>query len=130
GWNVEVLVDRINLHPELRQRLYWIPSGGDNDVRNLLEGASALIQASIWEGFGLPLIEAGSLGVSLVASDIAVFREIAGNSATYFPVGDAMALSKVIRDVLDGERTRDSSDIRYRSWGEASLQLADVLGLA
>ncbi|HJR15021.1 MAG TPA: glycosyltransferase [Rhodanobacteraceae bacterium] len=130
GWNVEVLVDRINLHPELRQRLYWIPSGGDNDVRNLLEGASALIQASIWEGFGLPLIEAGSLGVALVASDIAVFREIAGNSATYFPVGNATALSRIVRDMLDGERTRDSSGIRYRSWGEASLQLADVLGVA
>jgi len=130
GWNVEALVDRVQRHPELGRRLQWLEDASDGDVRHLLGDAAALIQASIWEGFGLPLIEAARLGVPLVASDIAVFREIAGKSAEYFPVGDAMALAKAIADTLDGRQPPDSSNIQFHSWADASQQLADVLGVA
>lgn len=130
GWNVDALVDRIQRHPELGHRLQWLEEASDADLRYLLGSASALIQASIWEGFGLPLIEAARLGVPLVVSDIAVFREIAGNHANYFPIGEATALAEVIKAILNGEQTRDSSVIPCRSWAEASLQLANVFELA
>lgn len=129
GWNVEVLVERIQRHPELGHRLLWLEEASDADLRHLLTNASALIQASIWEGFGLPLIEAARLGVPLVASDIAVFREVASDNANYFPVGDVAALAEVVKAISNGEPTRDSSAIPCRSWAEASLQLVDVLGV-
>lgn len=128
GWNVDALVERIARHPERDRRLFWLQGGSDGDVRHLLEDSTGLIQASIWEGFGLPLIEAGSLRVPLLASDIAVFHEIAGDAAMYFPVGDAKALANLVVLTVDGEPARDSSArIRYRGWLEASRELATEL---
>ena len=127
GWNVEELAMRIGQHPEFDRRLHWLRGGSDGDVRCLLPGAAALIQASIWEGFGLPLIEAGSMGVPLLASDIAVFHEIAGDGATYFPVGDATALADAVEVTLSGRPVHDAASIRFRNWQQASRELADVL---
>lgn len=130
GWNVEALAMRIGQHPEFGHRLHWLRGGSDGDVRYLLSGAAALIQASIWEGFGLPLIEAGSMGVPLLASDIAVFREIAGDGARYFPAGDAAALADAVEVTLSGRPVHDATPIRFRNWQQASRELADVLVVA
>jgi len=128
GWNVDVLVERINEHPENGRRLFWIQEASDGDVRYLLEGTTALIQASIWEGFGLPLVEAGALGVPLIVSDIAVFHEVAGNGATYFPVGDAAALARIAAQVAEQRTVVATPPVgRPRSWRDASEELAAVL---
>lgn len=127
GWNVEALVARIVRHSEFGRRLHWLQGGSDCDVRCLLEGSSGLIQASIWEGFGLPLIEAASLGAPLLASDIAVFHEIAGDGAVYFPVGDATGLADAAIDMLNRKPARESAVIQCRNWQDASSDLANVL---
>lgn len=128
GWNVDHLAERINHHPERGRRLFWVQGTGDGDVRLLLQGAAALIQASIWEGFGLPLVEAANLGVPLLVSDIAVFHEIAGQHAMYFPVGDSAALAKAAAATIAG-RGAAKPAIRRRTWREASRDLADILGV-
>lgn len=127
GWNVEALVDRINHHPEFGRKLHWSQGSGDGDVQYLLAGAAGLVQASIWEGFGLPLIEAGRLGVPLIASDIAVFHEIAGDAARYFPVGDAQALASVLSAVVARGGVDPTEQIRPLAWDEASGKLAELL---
>ena len=50
-------------------------------------GAAAVVAPSIDEGFGLPIIEAQSLGVAVVASDIAAHREVSGGAALLLPLG-------------------------------------------
>lgn len=130
GWHVDELVERISRHPERDKRLFWVQGASDGDVRSLLEGSSALIQASIWEGYGLPLIEAGALGIPLIASDIAVFHEIAGDSAIYFPVGDAAALAR-IADLMRGPWSeRKMKVIGFQDWEQASMSLVKVLSLS
>lgn len=128
GWNVDSLVTRINQHPEIGRRLHWLQGASDGDVRQLLGNAAALIQASIWEGFGLPLIEAGSLGVPLLVTDIAVFHEIAGDGAVYFPVGDECALADAVAAALNRGMGRVPAAIPFQSWKQASTQLLDILG--
>lgn len=127
GWNVDGLVKRITTHHEYGQRLFWLQSANDADVRYLLEGASALIQASISEGFGLPLVEAGSIGVPLIASDIPVFREIAGRNARYFPVGDAASLSNLIGATPAAGNKRRPPSLEADTWEGASRKLVGVL---
>lgn len=127
GWNVDALAERVNQHHEHGRRLFWLQGAEDGDVRHLLKNTAALIQASIWEGFGLPLIEAGSLGASLLASDIAVFHEIAGDSATYFPVGDAAALANAVITTVERKSAPRIVKISSRNWHEASLDLVEVL---
>lgn len=127
GWNVEALVERIRQHPEHGRRLFWLQNASDRDVRYLLEGSAALIQASIWEGFGLPLIEAAGLGARLLVSDIHVFREIAGDGATYFQVGNSEALVNEVVKMINGEVADTPSSVRCKSWYEASSDLARIL---
>jgi len=127
GWNVDVLVERINRHPERNKRLFWIQNASDGDVLQLLQDSAALIQASISEGFGLPLVEAGSLGVPVIASDIAVFREIGGEHTAYFPVGDAEALADVVTLTAARNKKRYVAPARHRGWHEASAELAITL---
>ena len=68
----------------------------DDALMALYETASFLAFPSIGEGFGLPVIEAQTFGVPAIASDIPVLREVAGEGALFFPVGDANALAERI----------------------------------
>lgn len=128
GWNVDDLVLRLRQHPRAGKHLLWLEGLGDGDIEHLLRHAVGLIQASLSEGFGLPVVEAGSKGSALLLSDIAVFREIAGDAAEYFPAGDSLALSKLIRDGIQSGFRRPGEDaIRTKTWGEVSVELSRLL---
>jgi glycosyltransferase involved in cell wall biosynthesis len=71
------------------------------DYLALLETSTALVTASRDEGFGLPLVEAMSLGTPIVVSDIPIFREIGGDAALYAPATDASAVASAIRRLED-----------------------------
>ena len=108
--------------------MIWLKNASDADLAFLLDNTSALIQASISEGFGLPIVEAGSKGVALLLSDIAVFREIAGDAASYFQVGDHVALAELISDGLkQGFLRPGQGSIVTKTWREVSSDLADCL---
>jgi len=71
------------------------------DYLALLETATALVTTSLDEGFGLPLVEAMSLGTPVVASDIPIFREIGGEAALYATATDPSAVAAAIRRLED-----------------------------
>ena len=127
GWNVDKLAKRIEKHRENGRRLFWLESASDGDVQCLLKGASALIQTSISEGFGLPVVEAGSQGTPLLLSDIPVFHEIAGEEAVYFPVGNSEALASAIDQFLRGKKSKRPEAIKSMTWHESTAKLARVL---
>jgi glycosyltransferase involved in cell wall biosynthesis len=68
--------------------------------------AALVLLPSEREGFGLPVAEALACGVPVVASDLAVLREVGGEAATYCPVADTNAWDETIAALLD-ERQDD-----------------------
>ena len=84
GWMVETLAARLRSHPMRGSRLFWLEAASDEMLERLYAGASALIAASHGEGFGLPIVEAARHGAGVIARDLAVFREVAGDHALYF----------------------------------------------
>lgn len=82
---------------------------------NLLAGARALVYPSIYEGFGLPLVEAMQSGVPVIASDASCMPEVLGGAGCLFQAQDASGL----RDHL--ERLMDD---------DASLETLKTLGLS
>lgn len=68
----------------------------DKQLIKAITESRALISASLYEGFNLPPLEAQSLGVPVILSDIPVHREIYGNSALYFKLGSIDELEAAI----------------------------------
>ena len=127
GWNVDSFARKLRSHPEQGRRLFWLEGASDGDVHYALSRATALVQASMAEGFGLPVVEAGSLGIPLVLSDIPVFREIAGDEATYFKSGDPAALAAVLADAILTGGWKRPERIRTMTWRQSSAKLARLL---
>jgi len=105
------------------------------DYRALLETATALVTTSLDEGFGLPLVEAMSLGTPVVVSDIPIFREIGGEAALYAPATDPSAVAAAVRRLEDpaewkARSTASRAQAAHFSWERsAETLLAALTGL-
>jgi glycosyltransferase involved in cell wall biosynthesis len=76
-------------------------SGGfsDTELRLLYAGASALVYPSLYEGFGLPILEAMSSGCPVITTTVSSIPEVAGEAAIYVDTPEALA--RAICDVHD-----------------------------
>ncbi|WP_022885061.1 glycosyltransferase family 4 protein [Glaciibacter superstes] len=104
----------------------------DAEYSAVLSSATALVSASHDEGFGIPLVEAMSIGIPVVVSDIPIFREIGGDAAVYFPADDADALTAAVLGLrAAGEwATRSALSLRQSArftWRESARKLLSLL---
>jgi len=83
GWESENVVDLLERSRPLRSSVIEISSCSDADLVAYLHYANALLFPSFTEGYGLPVVEALSLGVPVIASDLPVFRETVGDIPDY-----------------------------------------------
>ena len=128
GWMIDDLAQRIQQHPELNNRLFWLQEISDEMLEQVYRGARALLAASVSEGFGLPLIEAAQYGLPIIARDIPVFREVTGEHAYYFRGDDARALADALRAWLSlGDAAPAYGGIPCLTWQQSSRQLLDVV---
>lgn len=100
GWLVDSLVRNIRHHSELGKRLFWLEGISDEYLENVYTCSTCLIAASEGEGFGLPLIEAAQHKLPIIARDILVFREVAGEHAVYFSGLDSFFLANAVGEWL------------------------------
>ena len=101
GWHAEPLVNRLNSHAQSGRKLFWLNAADDDVLLRAYGAASGLLAASEAEGFGLPLIEAARHGLPILARDIPVFREVAGDNAYYFQGDSAKSLKEAVRSWLE-----------------------------
>lgn len=127
GWLVDSLVERLRSHPELNKRLFWLEGVSDEYLEKIYAASTCLIAASYGEGFGLPLIEAAQHKLPIIARDIPVFREVAGENAYYFDAaGSADDLAKAIEawlTLFEAGRHPKSDDMPSLTWKESAAQL-------
>lgn len=130
GWKVESLMHRLKQHPEFGKRLHWINSPSDDTLLALYQNCSGLIMASKGEGFGLPLIEAAFFKKPILARDIPVFKEIAGDAASYFSTSGHQNLIDVLPQwlmSLDADHHNITNFPSCATWQESCTQLVRVL---
>lgn len=81
----------------------------DEELLNLYRTSALLVQPSLYEGFGLPPLEALNLGTRALISDIPVFREIYdGFPVIYFHAGDKEDLCNKLLECMADGRLKDS----------------------
>jgi glycosyltransferase involved in cell wall biosynthesis len=78
-------------------RLVFHNGATDEEYVAELSRATALVTASLDEGFGIPLVESMGLGTPVIVSDIPIFREIGGEAAQFFDPANPDALVAEIR---------------------------------
>lgn len=132
GWMVEELAERLQHHPELNKRLFWLKGISDEYLEAVYAASTCLIAASYGEGFGLPLIEAAQHKLPIIARDIPVFREVAGEHAYYFTAHTPEQLAESVRVWLshfNERRHPESTGMPWLTWAESAQQLTKaVLG--
>ena len=72
----------------------------DQDLVNLLAGASAFVYPSIYEGFGLPILEAFLSQNPVACSNTSSMPEVAGEAAVYFDPYNIDQMAKAISDAI------------------------------
>lgn len=91
--------------------------GDDAALVAAYRGAACLVYPSFWEGFGIPLVEAMSLGCPVVSSCLGSLPEAGGNAAEYFDPHEPEAVADALGRVLfDGER---AAELRRRGFEQA-----------
>lgn len=114
----------------IRERVRFTGNLGDNDLRALYSKCRAFIYPSLYEGFGLPLLEAMACGAPVIASRISSLLETAGNAASFVAAEDPLELAQSIVRLLNdsGERQRLSlaglqraSEFSWESTAAATL---------
>jgi glycosyltransferase involved in cell wall biosynthesis len=132
GWGAEALTAAVAqaAHRDRIVRLGWV---ADDERIALVRGAAVYAYPSIYEGFGLPPLEAMSAGVPVVATKTGSLPEVCGDGADLVPVGDPDALAAALTRVLDDDAHRaalvargDAVAARY-TWRNAGDAFARLL---
>jgi glycosyltransferase involved in cell wall biosynthesis len=130
GWNVDLLIEMIRKHPELNRRLFWLEGISDEYLEKVYAASTCLIAASEGEGFGLPLIEAAQHKKPIIARDIPVFREVAGDYAFYFSGRTPKNLSGAVCEWLalnKAGKAPKSETMPWLTWKQSTKHLLDVM---
>lgn len=130
GWMMESMIERINQHPEINKRLFWFNGISDEFLEKIYHVSNCLLAPSEGEGFGLPLIEAAQLNMPIIARDIPVFREVAGNYAYYFNGLRGSDLASAITSWLSLSKSNQapkSNGMPFLTWAQSAAQLKDFI---
>jgi glycosyltransferase involved in cell wall biosynthesis len=108
GWEADEVFALLDRSPRLKGYVRELGRCDDATMLGWLDQARALLIPSFIEGFGIPVIEALQRGVPVIASDLPVFREIAGEIPLYLDPLDGQGWEAAIRaycgDAPDRER--------------------------
>ena len=105
---------------------------GEEDLALLYSHAGVFVLPSLYEGFGLPVLEAMACGAPVVCSNAGPLPEVAGDAAVLLKPEDPLAWAVALRDVLTRPRTAD--ELRRRgfertrdfSWEQTAQQTREV----
>lgn len=104
--NVPELMHFVNTHPTLRQHVHFTGYIDDRELVELLNGAAALVFPSLWEGFGLPAVEAMSCGVPVLASRRGSLPEVIGEAGLFFEPESPSAIADCLLQFLRAPELR------------------------
>ncbi|MGB8227322.1 MAG: glycosyltransferase family 1 protein, partial [Sedimentisphaerales bacterium] len=114
------------------QDVLW--TGAVDDLRPWLGCAKALIFASLYEGFGIPILEAFACGTAVIASNISSMPEVAGDAALYVDPFSAESIAGAIVKISNSEQLRKKliaagkERNKLFTWRKTAQKVVEVYG--
>lgn len=116
GWEAEDVFAQLDNH-DFGGKVIEAGALDDQDLAKVLSRARALLFPSHTEGFGIPLVEALAAGIPVIASDLAVFREIGGGIPELLALDDEDAWTTALVDYArKGSMRRDRQLARMKGY--------------
>lgn len=119
---------------DISDRIRFVGYVTDERLFELYSNADAFVYPSLYEGFGIPPLEAQSFGLPILVSDIPVFQEIFGDSALYCDPNSVESIGQGLLNILN--LSPDTKDLlvkkgflnvgRY-SWDRSAFELINTL---
>ena len=112
-------------------KVRWLPTLSESELVTVVQAARALLQPSLVEGFGIPVLEAMAAGCPVIASDTPALVEVLDGAGLHAAVGDAAGLASAINRLRSGSlreelRARGFERARAFSWDVAAQQTLEV----
>jgi glycosyltransferase involved in cell wall biosynthesis len=101
----------------------------DQDMAALYSGTEALIYPSIYEGFGIPILEAFNLGVPVVTSNLGSMSEIANNNAVLVSPDSVKSIISGMKSVVEYKNkysTLGKNEVKKYSWNKTAQLTLNV----
>ena len=118
---------------KIKNRVVFTGYVSDKFLAPLYSGAKMFVFPSIYEGFGLPILEAMQCGCPVIASNNSSIPEVAGDAALLFDANDYTELARLIDKLLQDENLRKSyiakgfEQVKKFSWEKTVAQLLNVI---
>ena len=132
GWLYETLFRQVT-EAGLQGRVIFPGYVADEDLGALLSGATAFIFPSLYEGFGIPVLEAGGCGVPVITSNTSSLPEVAGHAALLVDPLDVDAIADAMYRLVTEESLRADlarrglENIKRFSWEKCARETLAVL---
>ena len=116
----------------LQDKVKFIEYVSDEDLAHFYNGATSLVYPSLYEGFGLPILEAMACGTPVITSNVAAIAEIAGESAFLVEPTNVDQLAEAMLSVATDQQLRSSlvekglQHSRKFTWERAAHQTLEV----
>lgn len=132
GYGHEAIQEKLRTS-EYRESIHEVGYVNDAEKQRLLKNTEAFLFPSLYEGFGLPVIEAQSVGVPVITSNTSSLPEIAGEGALLVDPTSVSALAEAMENIVQNHQRRaDIIDEATRnadrfSWAQCAREVASLL---
>ena len=107
-----------------KEKVLFTGNINDQELYAWYKGASALIMPSLYEGFGLPIVEAMHFNIPIISSDIPVLKEIGKEYISYFNPYDPSSIKEKMVQI--SQHTTSVSYPKWRTWAETAENIAQL----
>ena len=127
GWKVDDLLEKYRL----KNRIVFTGFVEDADVALVYKNALCFVFPTLYEGFGIPPVEALSMGCPVISSDSSCMKEVLRNQAVYFKNNDKDELKRLLHNLPELEkimpRELDQFQVANYSYSVSAQKVLSVI---
>jgi len=131
SYHFDTKIEQVIQEKHIAKSIQFLGYVEKEDLPYIIDGAQVLVSTSLYEGFGVPLLEAMSRNVPVIASDIDAHKEVVEKNALLVAPGDIATLTNSLYSVLTNQdlrndlRGRGLSRSQFFDWEKTAKIIAD-----